>query len=199
MPEMLQPANTATLGTGVQGSVPASLHIPSANPTPPARCWSPQHYPGRWVFGYLAEELMQRAAAEGMALPHVGVGHCPAHPSPPAFPLALRPSCPSLYLLWCLLCFSSAPGFLFASLHIKAEYFRDFASARVFYGVRNPCPGSAPWEAAAAEHCGAVGLRGPPEQPWGGGSTHGPFLRAGAFVAHFRQSKGERGRVNMAC
>ena len=31
-----------------------------------------------------------------MALLHVGVGDCPAHPSPPASSLALRPSCSSL-------------------------------------------------------------------------------------------------------
>lgn len=37
------------------------------------------------------------------------------------------------------------------------------------------------------------------EPPLGEGTTHSPVLLVGAFIPHYRQSKGERGRVNMAC
>lgn len=68
-----------------------------------------------------------------------------------------------------------------------------------FLCLRNPCPGPATWEAAAAGLQGSgTGTPGTPAVPRGGRSPRCPLLLARALPARFSQSKGERGGLSTA-
>ncbi|XP_067164552.1 ras-related protein Rab-37 isoform X6 [Apteryx mantelli] len=86
---------------------------------------------------------------------------------------------------------ASAPlaGLSLQVYRIKAQYFRGLASACFSMREKALTPG----RDVGGCRAGAAAEAGDP------GGRRSPFLLARAYAADFRQSKGERGRVNTAC
>lgn len=166
----------------------------SASPPPPAPCamqgtgtgsiWD-REYLGRGIFGVLLE--VPGAAAGHMTPMHRGAaGH-----STPSAP----PPCPGGSFAPAVL-----PGVSVRVYRLKLGILEALHPPVFFFlCLRNPCPGPATWEAAAAGLQGSgTGTPGTPAVPRGGRSPRCPLLLARALPARFSQSKGERGGLSTA-